>query len=153
MRFVLPSLLAAFALCLSASNVEAGLFGGCGLGCGSACAPACEPVCEPAPVACDPCAPAWGGFGHHHNGLLHKLFHKHSDCGCDAAPACDACAPAPAPACDACDPCAAPRHSHLKDLLARIKARHAARHACCDAEPACGCEAPVAAPAPSCCGQ
>ena len=140
MRFIFSALIAVFALSLSGASAQAGLFGGCGLGCNPCCEPA--PVCcEPAPVcdACDPCAPKCRG------GLLHKFFHKHhhADCGCDAAPVC--CEPAPAPVCcepaPVCDPCA-PRHSHLKAMLARIKARHAS---CC--EPACdSCGVEVAAP-------
>ncbi len=151
MRFVLP-LIAAFALSLSGVSAQAGLFGGCGWGCAPVCCDAAPVCCEPAPVVecCDPCAPKC------HGRLLHKLFHKHNDCGCDAAPVCCEPAPAPAPCCepapvDCCDPCA-PRHSHLKAMLAKVKARHAARHACCEpacdaCEPSCGVEA--AAP---CCG-
>lgn len=71
------------------------------------------------------------------------------DCGCAAAPSCGCEMAAPscgceiaAPSCgcevSACDPCgcSAPRMG----LLARLKARCAAKNACCDAEPTCGCE-------------
>jgi hypothetical protein len=123
----------------------------------------CEPVVAP---AC--CAPSHG-CGHHHVGLFAKLkahcAAKHSccepTCGCEIEPACG-CEVAPAPCCEPAPACCEPAcgHHHV-GLLARLKARCAAKHSCCEptcgcevVEPACGCEVapePCCTPAPVCC--
>ena len=87
--------------------------------------------CEPAPTCCEP-APTC----------------------CDAPVACDAPAPtscdaAPSCGCEVAAPsCKPARKHHLKDMLARIKAKHA----CCKPAPSCCEPAPTCceAPAPSC---
>ncbi len=134
-RMILPALLAVGLFCLaSASSAQAGLFGHAGCGCEPACG--CETTCE---VACDPCcAPRMG--------LLARLRAKCAAkrccepvCGCEAPcePTCGCEAPCePACGCEpACDPCCAPRMG----LLARLRAKCAAKRCC---EPVCGCEAP-----------
>lgn len=160
------------------SSANAGFFhrhGGC---CDVAPSCGCE-VAAPTCGGCDvtpscgceiPAAPCCGPrFGGRLHGLLHRLHVPHScHSACDScAPACDSCA-APAPACapacapaptccepapTCCEPAPCCGHRHIiRDLLSRIKARHAS---CC--APACDSCAPscdsCGAPAASCgCG-
>lgn len=169
-RFVaLLAVAASFTLAPSNASAFGHLFGGHGAkgcdacavepscGCETA-APSCG--CEIAPscgceVTCceDPCAKKHG------LGLLAKLKAKMASrdccdpcaapsCGCEVAPSCG-CEVAPSCGCEvSCceDPCA---KKHGLGLLAKLKAKKAARD-CCDpcAAPSCGCEI-----APSCaCG-
>ena len=157
-KFIAALALAA-SFCLAPSSASAGLFRNAGCGCDVA--PSCG--CEVAPscgceIACDPCDPC-ACRGGKLRGMLSKLHSRKACCEpcapvcCEPAPVC--CAPAPvccepAPVCcDPCDPCC----DRGPGLLAKLRARLAARKCCCDAAPSCGCEvAPSCGCELSCCG-
>lgn len=152
-RMFLPALMAVSLFCLaSASNARAGLFGhgGCEPSCG------CEPTCGCEEVCCDPCCkPARVGLLAR---LRAKCAAKQACCEpvccepaceptCGAEPTCGV-EPACEPACEVtcCEPCCKPARV---GLLARLRAKCAAKKACCcetvcceptcGAEPSCGC--------------
>lgn len=155
-RIVALALVAVASISLMASSASAGF----GLHRGSACCDPAPVCCEaPAPTCCevvDPCCPPRTGLLKGIFGKLHNKIH-HSGCcdvvepacGCEmAAPVCapaPVCCPAPAPTCCEVDPCCPPaRKHHLKNMLAKIKAKHSACCApapCCETyvEPSCGC--------------
>ena len=78
--------------------------------------------------------------------------HRAAGCGCDAVPSCGCEIAMPSCGCEiapTCDPCC---NSRGPGLLARLKAKCAARKACCAPAPTCCEPAPVCCePAPVCC--
>ena len=177
-RFIaLLAVAASLSLAPSNANAFGHLFGHRAAGC-DACVEAPSCGCEIAPSCgcevivddcCDPCG------GKKRVGLFARLKAKHAaksccapepTCGCEiAAPTCGCEMVAPAPSCGCeiapscgcevdpcCDPCAKPKRV---GLLAKLKAKRAAKSCCapapscgCEVAPSCGCE--VAAPSCGC---
>lgn len=136
---------------LSSVNANAGLFGK--FGCNSGCdvAPSCG--CEmPAPVCCEVpvCEPSCCAPKRPFAGLIAKLHSLKASSCCDAAPVCceapaPVCCEIPAPSCGCevapscgCEvSCCKP--TPIRDMIAKLKARCAAKNSCCDVAPSCGC--------------
>lgn len=112
--------------------------------------------CGPVDNGCDVSCSRVGFF----EKLKSRMHSRKAKCGCDAAPACDNCAPPappppppppppPAPACcepPPCNDCHAPRVS----ILDRLRAKFKKKSHCDDcAAPAPACEGCGAAPAPA----